>query len=62
MVEPSPSYDHYYSLIIVGISLATKANARAASQLLVLSINHTIIVINLLSTVIQLPKANSLSD
>lgn len=38
------------------------ANAWAGSQLPVISDNHTIIAINLLSTVVQLPKANSLSD
>lgn len=38
------------------------ANAWAGSQLPVITTNHTIIVINLLSAVIQLPKANSLSN
>lgn len=40
----------------------TVANAWAGSQLPVIATNHTIIVINLLSVVIQLPEANSLSD
>lgn len=61
-MESSPLCGHYLSLIMGGINIVTTINFWAGSQLPVFSANHNIIVTNLLSAVIQLPKAYSLSD